>query len=512
MNNTPTDPMNNVTPLQEGAPQPIQDDAPTTKSTPTPAAPELPVSEDVKLAEARAALADAANKKPDPAATPPTSTTPAQPIEATPSDNPSEVPTTQPTPLTPTPKPQAKHGKISWQLYAGGAGILLTLGGTLFYIMYWPAVLTVQATPDTAAISLGETSATGKLVAKIHPGTYQVSAQISGYQSFNTPITLKVHERKQLTVTLKEIPYATLLSNQRIQHMSLTASGDKPTLVYLEPQTGTAYRLFVKNPAKPVMERITPDNALKDVNDIRWSPNRQLAFIIQNNRVKLYDFKRYDLINQTVTDWPEGIRSIDWRPDGEKVAYVFHGSDGERTLIRAGKDNGEQEKIFNFKDTGLDDPIIRWSPDGKLISVLEKNTLRTLDVFTGKLSEPLQTGVADATWLPTSDRLLVTDANHTLNIVPTSGSVIPLNRTGETNEVTFFKDGQTMIQAKQTDSGVNLERVDLKSGQATPYALGTGLSLQPKHLTLSENEQTLYFISAGQPYTLKLEDGSYSSS
>lgn len=503
--------MNNLTPLQEGAPQPIQEGAPSTKSTPTPSAPELPVADDAKLAEARTALAYAANKEPDPATTPPTSTTPAQPIKKTPSGTPSRVPTTQLPPLAPTPKPQTKHGKISWQLYAGSACILLALGSTLFYIMYWPAVLTVQATPDTAAISLGETSATGKLVAKLSPGTYYVNAQISGYQSFNTPITLRVHERKQLTVALKEIPYATLLSNQRIQHMSFT-SGDKPSLVYLEPQNGTAYRLFVNNPTKPVMERITPDNSLKDVNDIRWSPSRQLAFIIQNDRVKLYDFKRYDLINQPVVDWPEGIRSIDWRPDGEKVAYIFHGSDGERTLIRAGKDNSEQEKIFNFKDTGLDDPIIRWSPDGKLISVLEKNTLRTLDVYTGKLSEPLQTGVTDVTWLPTSDRLLIRDANNALNIIPTSGSVIPLNRTGETDEVTFLKDGQTMIQAKQTDSGVNLERVDLKSGQATPYALGTGLSLQPKHLILSEDEQTLYFTSAGQPYTLKLEDGSYSSS
>ncbi|MGI6103303.1 MAG: PEGA domain-containing protein [Patescibacteria group bacterium] len=506
MADTPPNQQPDMTPLPEGVPQPVA----AAPQTPT----SVPANEDSALAAARSKLetvtANTPNASPDATTQPKAPDSPSTPP-------PSAGPTTQDVPQQLTPPAPTSATKrsttasSSWRLYALGAVGVLVIGAALFFFLYWPATLTVRATPETTMLNLGSTSGTGALTTKLRPGSYTVTGTLPGYHPFTTTVTLGMHETRELAVGLREIPNAARLSEQRVQHLALSTEDENPTLLFLEPHTGVAYRLFTKNPAQPVSERITPDT-LRNVEELRWSPNRQLALIRQDGRIKLYDFKRYDLVNQTVTEWPAELRAIAWRPDGEKVAYVFHGGDGERTIIRAGKDNSEPERIFNLKNAGLDNPSIEWSPDGKQLSLLENEKLYTLDVLTATLSAVRLEGVRGASWLPTSDRLIASTAQSgQFVIVPLDGEPTALSQTGQIDELVATKDGSRIIHARLNQGNVAFEAIELATNTVTPYVLSAGLSIQPKHLILSPDEQTLYFTSAGQPYALTLDTGIYDS-
>lgn len=514
MADTPPNQQPDVTPLPEGVPQPVAPTPGAQPVEPTPAPPVPPAQDGAALEAARAALETAAAKTPTggepPRAVPnePATLKPDQPV--TPTETRSELTPPVPAPTAPPLRRPADIGP-SWRLYALGAAGVLALGAAFFFLVYWQATLTVRATPETTTLTLGSTSGTGTLTTKLRPGTYTVTGTLPGHHPFSMTVTLGIHERRELAIGLREVPNASRLSEQRVQHLALSAEDTNPTLLFLEPHTGVAYRLFTQNPAQPVSERITPDT-LRNVEELRWSPNRQLALIRQDGRLKLYDFKRYDLVNQTVTEWPTEIRAIDWRPDGEKVAYVFHGGDGERTIIRAGKDNSEPERIFNLKNAGLDNPSIEWSPDGKQLSLLENGKLYILDVLTATLSAVRLEGVRSTSWLPTSDRLIASTAQSgQLVIIPLDGEPTALSQTGHVDELVATKDGTRIILARLDQGNVVFEAIELATNTVTPYVLGAGLSIQPKHLILSPDEQTLYFTSAGQPYALTLDDGAYTN-
>src|SRR5690606_33432837 len=232
-----------------------------------------------------------------------------------------------------------------------------------------------------------------------------------------------------------------------------------------------------------------------------------LAFYRDGDTLRQYDFNRYDLVNQTVTDWPGQVRAVDWRPDGEKVAYVYSDSEtGERTLVRAGRSNEDPERIFNFGSTAITDPQIRWSPDGKSIAIWEKN-LFVLDVFSAELRQlDVGSAVTAVSWSPTSDRLLYQAEDGSLDTVTLEGTASDLSLSGPIGRAAFTSDGTALLTAKGRGATLELAKVDLALGTRTPLYLAATGELNPTDLIVSAEGSTLYFTSAGQPYHLAIDD------
>ncbi len=417
-----------------------------------------------------------------------------------------KVPGFKPPKLPTIERPVVKLATIPWRAVGLVAGGIAAVGIVVFFLFFWRAHITITAVPADAQVSAGGQAATGSLAVVLKPGTYDLSVERQDFIPYHARLTFRVNERRTVPVTLRALPEPRQLSDKIVQFMALDA--ERTSLLFLAPGERTAYRLFLKDLANPTVDEITPA-ALEGITDLVWSPNRQLAFVKLGDATKQYDFKRYDLVNQETHDWPEGVGSIDWRPDGEKVAYDYEPAGGERTIIRATKDNGDQERIFNLVGTNVSRPTVAWSPDAKYLS-LTTTQLYLLDAFTKTLKTIDAAGaVKRSLWLPTSTGLIVQGADDQLSLVTLDGQVTKLGVTGSIGQVVPFADGTAAVYTRERNSKTELYRLDFATQALTPYLFKAQAPLAPTNLVLSKDEQTLFFVSAGRPTALTLDAGAY---
>lgn len=404
-------------------------------------------------------------------------------------------------------RPEIKLPKVPWRVVLTILGVILIVSITLFFLFFWKATVSITSTPADALIQLSDQSATGLLRAVLRPSTYHLSIERQDFLPYQADVTLGIHEQRSLTVALRPVPVPLQLSDKVVQFMAL--DDDPSSLLFLAPSQQTAYRLFTKDLIHPTIDEITPPD-LAGITDFIWSPNRELAFMKLRDITKQYDFKRYDLVNQEVHDWPAGVGSIDWRPDGEKVIYDFEPTGGERTIIRATKDNGDQERIFNLIGTSIDHPTLKWSPDAKLISFVTTE-LHVLDAFSKELKGFDTLGpIKQAIWLPTSTGLIVQKQDDQLAVVMLDGTVTPLGVAGSINQIVPFKDGTAAIYTRERNSKTEFYRIQFDSPKTmSPYLFRSQAPLAPTNVILSQDERTLFFVSGGHPMSLTLDDGQY---
>ena len=442
-----------------------------------------------------------------PAAVPATKQVPTtvQPPSPTPTNLP-KLPSFTAPKLPTIPQPNIRIPKIPWRVVLSGLGVLTAVGLIVFFLFFWKGSVIIQSTPPDSLIRLDDQVATGTLTSDLSPGTYQLSVERQDYIPYASALTLKTNEQRRLDIALRALPEPVKLSDQIVQFMTLDP--ERTSLLYVVPTAQTAYRLFIKDLAKPIVDEVTP-NILKDITDFIWSPNRELAFFKLGEATKQYDFKRYDLVNQETHDWPTGVGSIEWRPDGEKVAYAFEPVGGERTIIRATRDNTEQERIFNLLTTTITRPSLQWSPDAKYLSLIA-DKLYLLDVFSKELTPLDAAGAVKAVrWLPNSSGLIIQSKDDQLSLVTLDGTVTPLLLSGRIDQIVPFADSQSLIYTQERNSRTEFSRVSLVGQPAIPYLFKAQAPLAPTNLILSSNEQTLFFVSAGNPYALFLDDGAY---
>jgi hypothetical protein len=404
-------------------------------------------------------------------------------------------------------RPEIKIPRIPWKMVLMILGGLTIVGTAVFFVFFWKATITITSTPSDAQIQIADQSANGLLKASLQPKTYHLLISRQDFIPYEADLKLGIHEQKKLAVSLRDVPVPIQLSDKVVQFMALDS--DRTSLLFLAPSQKTAYRLFIKDLAKPVTDEVTPPN-LENLTDLIWSPNRQLAFMKFHDVTKQYDFKRYDLVNQETHDWPAGVGSIDWRPDGEKVAYAYEPTDGERTIIRATKDNGEQERILNMLGTTISHPKLKWSPDAKQISLVttELHILSTFEKDALKSFDKLGP-IKDALWLPTSTGLIVQGQDDQLSVVTLDGVITKLGVTGSIDQVVPFADGLAIVYTRERNSKTEFFRIQLDTQAQTPYIFRSQAPLAPNNLILSKDEQILFFVSAGHPTALKLDTGQY---
>ncbi len=379
---------------------------------------------------------------------------------------------------------------------------LLAVASAGFFLFFWRGTMTVTITPPQATVSIAGVTGTGAQTRTLPPGTYALHAEAPGFLPFDQDVTLGRHAKEQIDVTLQSAPVPIQLSGQVVQFLALDA--EQSSLLYLEPATKTIYRLRFDDPTKPIIDPITP-NRFEQIRDLIWSPDRQLALLREGGVLSLYDFNRYDLVNQTTTDWPSEVKAIDWRPDGAKVAYFLSNpTTGERTLVRATKDNEEIERIFNFANTVIMDPTLSWSPDAKQIAIVEKNVF-LFDVFSKTLRQLSVPGPIKAVrWSPSSDRLLFETESGQLGLIGTGGEASRLAASGPLTRAVFSHDGQSLIHASGRGSTFKLVRINLGTLDQTVISTPAAGELAADNLLLGKDDAQLFFTSNGLPHVLDL--------
>lgn len=374
-------------------------------------------------------------------------------------------------------------------------GVILVTA-VLYFFFFYRATVIINPEPANAQIEVAGKVSLGKTTVKLMPGTHRVKITSTGYVAFDQDITVKVSQRSELAIKLKTEPKLEKISNYPAQFITTTTDGK--SLLYLSNNGKTIYKADnILNSQNVNSYAITPD-IFSSVANILWHPGKDLAIIrYDDGNTSLYDFNRYDLLHQEKKDWGGGIKGIDWRADGEKIIYYFEPGSGEKSLIRANKDNTAVERIFDMRPYNLIDPAVYWSPDQKTV-LLVSGELYVFDVYT-KMIKKIEgiNAVIDAQFTPDSQKILYEK----------SGNLFIIGIDGQNNQdlgiksvlkKTAWFDETNFIYAireagKTTDSFIKYN-INTKEQVSFDYA-STGTT-NATGLIISSDKNKLFFTDA----------------
>jgi Tol biopolymer transport system component len=118
-----------------------------------------------------------------------------------------------------------------------------------------------------------------------------------------------------------------------------------------------------------------PDN----LSETSWSPDGR-TLLVRSDTEAAADLYRYDVRTEEVDLFLEGAFNARWSPDGTAIAFSADGEDdpGDADLFVADADGSNRRLVV---DTGFDDALPVWSPDGRRLAFASEVHDGDLDVF-----------------------------------------------------------------------------------------------------------------------------------
>lgn len=274
------------------------------------------------------------------------------------------------------------------------------------------SIITISALPkgatvllDNAPVKLNRQSSIKKIVSV---GNHKIDIQAEGYIGISTSIRARRFLPSTFDYTLKPVSEAKVLGSG----IFLDKASDSE-VYHLGDEGKTLYKsTFSLDSNKKIVESTRSITApiLSGIEEIIWSPNKDLALFRKGSAINIFDFKKYDFIHQTETAWGKDIGSIAWSPDGEKIAYVYY---PEQTLIFTNPGATEQTRILNLADYAIENPLLRWSPDGSSLLIIpqsrnyDTNKIYLLSRYNLSLKSLTDSGdQVDAVFSPDSQKIL----------------------------------------------------------------------------------------------------------
>lgn len=266
---------------------------------------------------------------------------------------------------------------------------LLTVAAICFFWWFFSkGFLVLKVFPVNAIVTIDnaphKTTRTGKVRARLSAGTHQLKVEADNYVGFSQNITSRRGFINTLSMTLKEVPNPDLIS----KNGTFLAKGKEDnSIVYLSESDNTIYKTnFSPDNNKKIKKTTIPLTGakIKDISEIIWGPNKDLALFRKSDGIYLFNFQRYDFQNQTETLWGSNIGSIAWAPDNSKIAYFYSPAGGEKTLIFADLLNQNPERVLDFASLGIDSPLFRWSSDSKWLLIVANGNVYKLNAYNKK--------------------------------------------------------------------------------------------------------------------------------
>lgn len=244
------------------------------------------------------------------------------------------------------------------------------------------------------------------------------------------------------------------------------------------------------------------------------------SFIAQFIDAGKVSISYYDSNRGSYVELPPKIRSIDWLPTGDRIAYVWV-DNGKASLFTAKPDATGYSKLFDFFDP---DNVIDVSPDGQNILFYRTQTTDTTNnkivsvtgggkVFKTIIGDGYNRGTL---WSPDSKKFLFTKKDpsslkYTLWVADIgTGEVRSLGLTTNEKKAVWSKDGQTVYVAVPTKGTAGegltedvIYKINVVSLSKEDYQPGTAIDAWDMFLSTSEDilffknaqDNALYYIS-----------------
>ncbi len=382
----------------------------------------------------------------------------------------------------------------------------LVVAAIIFFVFFYRATVTFTLTPTDSAVQINGQTYTNQQKIKLNPGKYEVKITANGYIDYQKELKFSIGQVSKVTVNLTQTPELKKITTEKISFPVI--DNTKESIFYLGNGAKTIYQINKLDQATPQIAAVTPD-VFNGLTNLIFSPDCSLAILKKDKQALMYDFKRYDLLHQEVHDWGTGYGDMIWSPDGLKVVYYYAPDNGETTLIRANSDQTSQEKIYNFKDTTIRNPKLKYSPDGKKIIVLA-DKLYLFDVYTKSLAEITTSAkVNDANFTPDSTKIIY-ESNGNLYIIDFEGkNNQDLGIKTVLNKTTWIDNDNLVYAKSQTGGNDAFYKYTLSNKNQAQYFYQSNDTIQATNLMLILNNQRLYFASNGYIYAMDLASNNY---
>ena len=269
-------------------------------------------------------------------------------------------------------------------------------------------------------------------------------------------------------------------------------------------------RLFRLTPDGSLLEASMPvlDGILKSA---LWAPVGSdfiLTSAVDNSESKKY----YSDQQKIYINLPVNMQSIDWLPDGKRIAYIWKSGDNARqSLATADADGSGFETI---KEVFWADLILKASPDGKNVLMYrgkpegDSNKIYLVNLETGNISTLISQGKTTSALWVNAQRFIY--AQSTVTTYPRlylydfiTQTSVDLGLNTVLDKATIDKEGKNLYAAvpKKDNTGDVFMKVDLTNFKSEVYYEPAG-SVRAKSLMLMGN--TVYFVNSadGKLYTI----------
>lgn len=265
-----------------------------------------------------------------------------------------------------------KH-KVNYLLIKTLIAVGILVAALILFLLYISRAYTqINVTPRNAQVfidgKLLKVNSKGVYKKALSPGKHDVLVSLDKYVGEAQPYTFKRGIKRKISFNLKEMPKPEL-----IEKKGKFLYVNEDNFYYLNGNANTLFK-GTYNKEKSKLEILPITNpTLANIKDITLSPNEELALLRKsNNDLNLFDFKKYDFINQTEILWGQNIGSVAWSPDNSKIAY-FYGTNEEKTLMFSNIANTERQRILNFENFEISNPTFHWSPNSQWLAIIPKN-------------------------------------------------------------------------------------------------------------------------------------------
>lgn len=411
-----------------------------------------------------------------------------------------------------------KH--LTYKMYLISGIILMAL---MFGIwLFSNAFLSIKVNPKDATVTVDneqiQLNSFGIGKSRLALGTHTIKIEADGYVSSIKTVRFKRGFTTSLKASLREIPQPTSIAEGG---KFLARGNNDNEFFYLGNNDSTIFRSKIElNDKGEVSVSGLPvtKSDLFGINEIIWSPKKDLALFRKDDGIYLFDFKKYDFVNQTETPWGNNIGSIAWAPDNSKIAYYYATASGEQSIIFSNLDNSSQERIVDLGEYGIQNPTLRWSPGSEWLLVIPKNPGRNsnklylLNAYSRELKAIREEGnVLDAIFTPDGSKIIFsTDERQSspqVSEMNLDGSnILNLSLNAGLNTVSFGDGNQNdIVAAKANDFGSSLFGFNLLGNVEKDFEINFSDSSDITSTAVNKDEKVILYEDSYGIYAISTE-------
>lgn len=345
--------------------------------------------------------------------------------------------------------------------------VVLAALGVAFYLFFYRATLVINPTPTPDEITLD-----GK---KINPGTYRVnpgrhklSIKKAGYVSYVIDRKFTMAQKEKLDFAFEKQLKGTAIS---ANGSNITLSSNKDFIVFIG-NDGKLYSHKLEDKATP---QAISTASYQNVRELLVSKDNKFALILDDNGLKIVDFMRGDLVNQTETKLPplaSAIHSVTWNSLGnggypEANSHIIYDikTDYGWDLILANRQHSQSEILMQIDEQRFKDINLDWSNSQKQV-LIAGGELGIIDLATRSYAEVLKDkNIVSAKWSPqavrfagrSKDGKIYGSEDQTAIDLGIEGD---LYRFASDSELFVVSDGRIMLYNFDTEQVINYAEID----------------------------------------------------